>query len=165
MTLSRGILIHTGVALVLVAMIYGLIYAVFVEHQKLDAMGGALADSFVATAERDRAKGDASMRRYADSNDAYVRQVDVHSHWSGLGLLLILLGLAFDNVGYSERVRRWLATVLAIGSSIFPLGVLAETTGLPTGGQWLAAAGAALVTLALAAVVYGFAHAPIVRNS
>src|SRR5512135_102946 len=89
MTLSRGILIYAGVALVLVAMIYGLLYAVLVEHQQLDAMGGALAGSFVAAAEREPAQADPAMRRYADTNYAYVRQVDVHSHWSGLGLLLV----------------------------------------------------------------------------
>ena len=52
MTASRKLLIFGGMTLAALGMLYGVEYAVFTEHQTLDQMGGSLAQSFAAAANR-----------------------------------------------------------------------------------------------------------------
>ncbi|MDP9264398.1 MAG: hypothetical protein M3O85_08785 [Acidobacteriota bacterium] len=158
MTASRKLLLGGGLALVLWAMSFGLWYALFVEHQTLEQMGGALATGFAQAAERTMENARASLATYSKTEFDYVRQVDVHSHWGGLAVLLMLLGVAFDRVGFSERVRTALAAMLVAGSFLFPLGVLLQTVDHGAGPKMLGAAGAALVIFGLAAVAVGFAR-------
>ena len=158
MSAARKLLLGGGLALVLWAMSYGLWYALFVEHQTLESMGGALATGFAQAAGRKMDAAHASLATYSQTEFSYVRQVDVHSHWGGLAVLLMLLGVAFDRVGFSERVRTGLAALLVAGSFLFPLGVLLETMGPGTGPKALAAAGAAMVIAGLGAAAAGFAR-------
>ena len=158
MSPSRKLLLGGGLVLVLWAMSFGLWYALFAEHQTLERMGGALATGFAQAAERKMEDAHASLTAYAAAEFDYVRQVDVHSHWGGLAVLLMLLGLAFDRVGFSERVRTALAALLLAGSFLFPLGVLLQTLDHGAGPKVLGAAGAALVIFGLGAVAVGFAR-------
>src|SRR5207237_1444333 len=82
---ARKVLVFGGLALAAFGMLYGLYYAVFVEHQTLDQMGGSLANAFVHAAQRQMADSRAALDAYASVKYDYVRQVDVHSHWIGLG--------------------------------------------------------------------------------
>jgi hypothetical protein len=158
---SRRLLISGGVALAVFGMLYGLHYAVFVEHQMLDRMGGSLATAFVQVAARNWSGSQAALADYADTKYRYVRQVDVHSHWIGLGMLMIVLGVTFERVGISERSRRWIAAALLAGAIFFPLGVILQTArSVAALGSALAVIGSALVTIALAAVTLGFWRQP-----
>jgi hypothetical protein len=159
MTSSSKILIIGGLALAAFGMLYGLHYAVFIEHQTLDRMGGALANGFVQVAQGQIPEAHASIDSYGRTRYNYVRQVDVHSHWIGLGMLMILLGVVFDSQGFSEQTRRWLALALLTGSLAFPLGVILQTaTHGAIFASVLAVAGSALVTFGLAATALGFAR-------
>ena len=158
MSAARKLLLGGGLALVLWAMSYGLWYALFVEHQTLERMGGALATGFAQAAERKMDDSRASLATYSETEFNYVRQVDVHSHWGGLALLLMLLGVAFDRVGFPERARVRLAALLVAGSFLFPLGVLLQTADHGAGPKALAAAGAAMAILGLGAAAVGFAR-------
>jgi hypothetical protein len=156
---SQKLLIVGGLILATAGMLYGLHYAVFVEHQTLDRMGGSLASAFVEAADRQMPEASRSISAYAATKYDYVRQVDVHSHWIGLAMLMIVLGAAFKSVGFSERGRFWLAMTLVSGSFIFPLGVILQTVS--HGGvvpSSLAILGSAMVTVALAGVAWGFAR-------
>ncbi len=104
MSSSRKLLILGGLALAAVGMLYGLYYALFAEHQALDGMGAALTEAFVTAAERHLPQSNAAIDDYARTKYVYLRQVDVHSHWIGLAMLLIALGAAFDRVNFSERI-------------------------------------------------------------
>ncbi len=99
MSIARRLLIFGGIGLALLGMIYGLWYAVFAEHQELDGMGKSLATGFSAAAERNAAASSAALRQYRELKYAYDRHVDVHGHWIGLAMLLIVLGIASDRVG------------------------------------------------------------------
>jgi hypothetical protein len=157
MSASRKLLVIGGLALALWGMAYGLYYAVFVEHQTLDRIGGALAAGFARAAERKMPEAQASLDAYAQAQFVYVRQVDVHSHWIGLAMILFVLGIAFDRVGFSERQRFAWAMALLIGSVIFPLGVLLETADRGPGPKAVAILGSALIIVSLAAIAWGFA--------
>ena len=157
---SSRLLVIGGLALAGFGMLYGLHYAVFVEHQTLDHLGGSLAQAFSYAADHQWAQSRAALDAYGQTKYDYVRQVDAHSHWIGLAMLMIVLGVAFDSVNSGEGTRRWLAVALLAGSVLFPCGVILETVNP---GAWfpsaLAVAGSAVVTLALAGVAWGFARA------
>jgi len=156
MNRARKLLIFGGIGLATLGMAYGLHYAVFVEHQTLDQMGGSLASAFVQAAERHWDDSQLARIAYTEKKYNYVRQVDVHSHWIGLAMLLIVLGVAFDGVAFAERTRLWIAWALVAGSVVFPLGVILQTMHAVTIGSALAVAGSFLVITALGAIAVGF---------
>lgn len=158
MSSAKRMLLVGGITLSLWGMAYGLWYAVFAEHQALDGIGASLASSFSHAARGDLAGVEGAIAAYRETKYVYDRQVDVHSHWIGLAMLLVIVGIGFDRVAYSERVRTWLAVGLLAGAVLFPLGVLLETVshgGLP---RAVAIAGSGLEILALAGVVLGVAR-------
>ena len=77
--------------------------------------------------ERNSAAAENSLLPYRQAKYAYDRQVDVHGHWIGLAMLLIVLAIGFDHVGFSEKSKLLLAWALFLGSALFPLGVLMQT--------------------------------------
>jgi hypothetical protein len=159
MTAPRKLLIIGGLALASWGMGYGIYYAVFVEHQTLDGLGSALATGFMRAAQRRMPESQAALADAASRSFVYVRQVDAHGHWIGLGLLLVILGIAFDRVALQDRVRFHYALALFLGSVLFPLGVLLETWNRGSGPQAIAVVGSGLVIIGLCGTAWGFARA------
>ena len=155
---ARRLLIVGGIGLALLGMIYGLWYAVFAEHQELDGIGKSLATGFSAAAQHDPAAAQSAIQQYRELKYAYDRHVDVHGHWIGLGMLLIVLGIGLDRVGFNEQLKMLLAAGLMLGSLLFPLGVLLQTLSHGPGPRALAVLGSALVIVALAGMTVGFAR-------
>lgn len=153
---ARRLLLFGGVALAILGMSYGLWYAVFAEHQALDGIGHSLASGFQAAAGRNSVAAANSLLQYREAKYAYDRQVDVHGHWIGLAMLLIVLGIAFDHVGHPEKFKLFLAWALLIGAVLFPLGVLLQTWSHGALPRAVAILGTALVIAALTGIVFGF---------
>lgn len=160
MSAARRLLILGGLGLALLGMIYGLWYAVFAEHQELDGIGKSLATGFSAAAGRDSTAAEDALQQYRELKYTYDRHVDVHGHWIGLAMLLIVLGIAFDRVALAEQVKLLLSAGLLLGSLLFPLGVLLQTFSHGVAPQAVAVAGSALVIVSLAGMTMGFARAP-----
>jgi len=159
MTSSRKLLIFGGMALATLGMLYGLYYAVFVEHQTLDQMGGSLARSFTAAASRNLGESRAALEQYGETKYDYVRQVDAHSHSIGLGMLMIVLGVIFERVSFGEGIRQFIAFSLLAGSVLFPLAIILQTYNhRALIFKALAVAGSGLVISGLAATAWGFAR-------
>ena len=112
---SRRLLIIGGIALTVWGMGYGLWYAVFAEHQALDGIGSALATGFNAAANRDQARSSEALEQYREAKYRYDRQVDAHSHWVGLAMVLIVLGIGFDSVNFPQKQKLALAWALLAG--------------------------------------------------
>jgi hypothetical protein len=108
-------------------MSFGLWYAVFAEHQALDRIGSSLAASLVHAAERRVSDSQTALKQYSEAQYNYVRNVDVHGHWIGLAMLLVVLGIAFNRVSFAEPVRVWLALGIFLGAFLFPFGVFLQT--------------------------------------
>lgn len=156
---ARKLLIFGGLALAALGMLYGLQYAVFVEHQTLDQMGGSLAKGFVQAANRQMPEAHVSIAGYAAVKYDYVRQVDLHSHWIGLGMIMIVLGVVFDRVAFGSAVQFGVALAFSVGAAIFPLGVILQTmTHGASFASALAIVGSALVIASLAFIALGFAR-------
>jgi hypothetical protein len=156
---SSRLLVIGGLWLVAFGMFYGLYYAVFIEHQTLDRMGGSLAKAFVHAAERNPEQSKAALDVYGDTKYDYVRQVDAHSHWIGLAMLMIVLGAAFQRVNFGEGTRQIIAMALLVGAATFPLAVILQT--YHHGSVVLKAltvASSGLVIVALVATGWGFAR-------
>ena len=158
MSRSRKTLLVGGLLLVIWGMSYGLYYALFDEHQTLESITVSLARSFSLAAGKQMEPARAALDSYAAAKFEYVREVDVHSHWSGLALLLVLFGLIFDQVAFPEPVRRFLASALVSGSFLFPAAVLLQTVNQGMVPKALAAVAAALLIVTLTAVAAGFAR-------
>lgn len=152
---ARQILLFGGIALAILGMSYGLWYAAFAEHQALNGIGHSLASGFQAAAQRDAAARESSLLQYRQAKYAYDRQVDVHGHWIGLAMLLIVLAIAFDHVALSEKLKMLLAWALLVGAALFPLGVLMQTWSHGALPQAIAILGSALVIAALTGIVFG----------
>ena len=159
MTGSSRLLIFGGLALAAFGMLYGLHYAVLVEHQTLDRLGGSLTQAFQHAADRHPAQSQAALDAYRETKYDYVRQVDAHSHWIGLAMLMIVLGVLFERVHFSESMRQAIALSLLVGSAVFPLSVILQTYHHgATILKALAVASSGLVILAMAATAWGFAR-------
>ncbi|MBZ5522501.1 MAG: hypothetical protein LAP21_09705 [Acidobacteriia bacterium] len=155
-TSAKKLLLVGGIALAVLAMSYGLWYAVFAEHQALDGIGGSLSSGMQAAAGRNPAAAETSLLRYREAKYAYDRQVDVHGHWAGLAMLLIVLAIGVDRAGLSEKRKLLLASVLFLGAMLFPLGVLMQTWSHGALPRAIAILGSAMVIAALGGMVFGF---------
>jgi hypothetical protein len=154
---SRRLLILGGIALALWGMGYGLWYAISAEHQALNGIGGALATAFDASAGRNPGDVERAFGNYKEAKYIYDRQVDVHGHWIGLAMLLIVVGIAFDRVRFTERQKLVLACALLAGAAIFPFGVLLQTFDHGAIPRGIAILGSVLVIAALLAITLAMA--------
>lgn len=154
---ARRLLILCGIALALWGMGYGLWYAVFAEHQALNGIGSSLAAAFDASASRNPGAAEAAFNNYKEAKYVYDRQMDVHGHWIGLAMLLIVMGIAFDRVRFPEGYRLVLALALVAGAVIFPFGVLLQTFDHGPIPRGVAILGSALVIIALVGITLGLA--------
>jgi hypothetical protein len=157
MTRARRILLPGGIALAIVGMCHGMWYAVFAEHQALDRIGGSLASAFTHAADRDTAAASIALAEYREAKYQHDRQVDAHGHWIGLAMLLVVLGIVFDAVSFSEKWKLLLAIGLLTGAAVFPLSVLLQTFSHDSFPRTLSIAGSALMIGTLAVTALGFA--------
>ncbi len=157
MTAARRILLIGGIALAVVGMCHGTWYAAFAEHQALDWIGASLASAFTRAAEQNPAQVKAYLSNYREAKYVYERQVDAHGHWIGLAMLLIVLGIAFDRIGFSEKWKLVLAIALLAGAALFPFSVLVQTLDHGPLPRALSVASSGLMITAMAAAALGFA--------
>src|ERR1700757_739678 len=132
-------------------MCHGTWYAVFAEHQALDRIGASLASAFTRAAEQNPAQVRASLANYREAKYVYERQVDAHGHWIGLAMLLVVLGIGFDRVGFPERWKSLLALAMLAGAVLFPLSVLFQALDHGSVPRALSVASSGLMIAAMAA--------------
>ena len=157
MTAARRVLLIGGIALAVVGMCHGTWYAAFAEHQALDRIGVSLASAFTRAAEQDPAQVKASLANYREAKYVYERQVDAHGHWIGLAMVLIVLGIAFDRIGFSEKWKLVLAIALLAGAALFPFSVLIQTLDHGPLPRALSVTSSGLMIAAMAAAAWGLA--------
>jgi hypothetical protein len=160
MSAARRLLLAGGIALAAWGMGHGLWYAVFSEHQALDEIGTSLSAGFAGAAARNPALTEQALLQYQQAKYVYDRQVDVHGHWIGLAMVLIVLGIGLDQLQLSDKTKMLLSMSALLGAFLFPLGVLLQTANHGDGPRALAVLGSALVIVALSAFTLGFARKP-----
>jgi hypothetical protein len=153
---AQQLLLFGGLALAVLGMSYGLWYAVFAEHQALNGIGMSLTSGFQAAAQRNAAGAEKALLQYQQAKYNCDRQVDVHGHWLGLSMLLIVLAIAADRISIVEKWKFLLALSLLVGSVLFPFGVLMQTWSHGTLPRAAAIVGSAMEITSLAGMVLGF---------
>jgi hypothetical protein len=126
MTGSQKILLSGGLALAILGMAYGFWYAVADEHPTLERMGISLASAFAEVAKGEMDPAREFLKTYGETRFEYIREVHTHGHLVALSTLLLVLGLFFNQLAFTERIRLYLASLLVFGTAALPLGSLLE---------------------------------------
>jgi hypothetical protein len=155
MTASQRWLIFSGLALVTAGMVFGFVYTYAVDHQTLPLLREAYRDAFTGAAAHDALASQAALEQAGVMNYRYVRIVDVHTHVIKLATVLLLAGLVYPLVGWSEKTKKVAALCFVAGSVIFPTGVFAEIFSRSMVPKAAAAGGALLVIVSFAVILTG----------
>jgi len=126
------------------------------EHPTLERMGVSLASAFAEVAKGEMEEARQSLETYGETRFEYIREVHFHGHLVALSTLLLILGLFFNQLALSERIRLYLASLLVFGTAALPLGSLLEivlTGPVPTA---VALLGTVAIIGGLGAVAVGF---------
>ena len=120
---ARRLLTLAGIGMILVGMIFGDIFAVFVLHQNAARVGASLT----AAAHAAQAGDSAAVAEHFKNTGAFLEncgtKVDTHVHLIAFGYLALLLALVQPWVGLSENIRRRLAWLFVLGAALLPVGV------------------------------------------
>ena len=120
---ARRLLVIGGIALILVGMMLGDIFAVFVLHQNAARIGRNLLAATQAVAAQDAAGVSNAFQRIGGSLENRGTKVDAHVHMIDFGYLALLFALVQPYVALSERRRKVLAELLIFGAALLPVGV------------------------------------------
>src|ERR1700719_1942958 len=120
---ARRLLLLGGIGLILVGMIFGDIFAVFVLHQNAARVGASLADAAHAALRGDRSQVDTSFQDVGSLLENRGTKVDTHVHMIDFGYLALLLALVQPWVALGESVKKKIAWVFLVGAWLLPVGV------------------------------------------
>ena len=155
MNRSQKLLLSAGLALTILGMVYGFWYAVADEHPTLERMGVSLATAFAEVANGQMGRAQDSLQNYGATRFEYIRDVHTHGHLAALSTLLLILGLFFNQLSFSEKVRLYVASVLVFGAVALPLGSFLEMFFTGPAPMVLSILGAACVIGGLAVAAVG----------
>jgi hypothetical protein len=159
----RRLLLFGGIALILVGMLFGDIFAVFILHQNASKVGESLAAAVRAALLGDSAAVATSLQNVGVFLENRGTKVDTHVHMIGFGYLALLLAVVEPWIAFSAAAKRQIAWLFLLGSWLLPVGVFlihyVGLTGSPfTSIGWASVAadlGGLLVILALLACFAG----------
>ena len=159
----RRILLLNGIALILIGMFFGDIFAVFVLHQNAARVGQNLAAAAQAALAANAATVAASFQNVGAFLENRGTKVDAHVHIIGFGYLALLLAVIEGWIAFSAAAKRRIAWLFLLGSWLLPVGVfLIHYVGLTSSPfaslGWASVAadlGGLLVILALLACFAG----------
>jgi hypothetical protein len=120
---ARRLLTLAGIGMILVGMIFGDIFAVFVLHQNAAHVGASLASAVQAAADGDVAAVASHFKDTGGFLENRGTKVDTHVHLIAFGYLALLLALIQPWVKFGETGRRRLAWLLVFGAVLLPVGV------------------------------------------
>jgi hypothetical protein len=120
---ARRLLLLGGIGLILVGMIFGDIFAVFVLHQNASRVGANL----VAAAHAALAGDAGAARSYFQNVGAFLEnrgtKVDTHVHMIDFGYLALLLAVLEPWIALSAATKRQMAWVFLTGAWLLPVCV------------------------------------------
>jgi hypothetical protein len=120
---ARRLLVIGGVALILVGMLWGDIFAVFVLHQNASRINENLLAATNAVAVHDPSSVPQHFMAIGGFLENRGTKVDAHVHMIDFGYLALLLALVQPFVALSESAKRKLAALLLFGAALLPVGV------------------------------------------
>ncbi len=120
---AERLLLLGGIALILIGMIFGDIFAVFVLHQNAARVGASLSNAAYAALAGDSA---AVLTNFQDVR-AFLQnrgtKVDTHVHMIAFGYLALMLSLLGPWIALSANTKKRLAWVFLCGAGLLPICV------------------------------------------
>ncbi len=120
---ARRLLVLGGIGLILVGMLFGDIFAVFVLHQNAARVGASLAAAAHAALAGDHS---AVLARFQDVG-AFLEnrgtKVDTHVHMTYFGYLALLLAILQPWIAFEEKAKRGFGWLFLAGAALLPAGV------------------------------------------
>ncbi len=120
---ARRLLLLGGIGLILVGMIFGDIFAVFILHQNASRVGASLSNAAHAALAGD---GAAVLRNFQDVGSFLENRgtkVDTHVHMIAFGYLALMLALLTPWIALSANTKRHLAWLFLCGAGVLPVSV------------------------------------------
>ncbi|HXL22291.1 MAG TPA: hypothetical protein VOA78_07490 [Candidatus Dormibacteraeota bacterium] len=161
---ARRILLLGGISLILVGMIFGDIFAVFILHQNASRVGANLAGAAHAALAGDASAAQSYFQNVGAFLENRGTKVDTHVHMIDFGYLALLLAVLEPWIAFSAAAKRRIAWTFLAGAWLLPIGVfLIHYVGLAHSpfesigwASIFADFGGLLVLLALLAYLVGF---------
>jgi hypothetical protein len=120
---AQRLLLLGGIGLILVGMIFGDIFAVFVLHQNAARVGASLAAASHAALAGDSAAVAKNFRDVGGSLENRGTKVDTHVHMIAFGYLALMLALLAPWIALSANTKKRLAWLFLCGAGLLPLCV------------------------------------------
>lgn len=120
---ARRLLLLGGIGLILVGMIFGDIFAVFVLHQNAARVAENLAASAHAVLAGDAAAAQAHFGKAGEFLENRGTKVDTHVHMIAFGYLALMLAVLQPWIALTESAKKRLAWVFLIGAGLLPVCV------------------------------------------
>src|SRR5437870_8815181 len=121
---ARRLLVLGGIGLILVGMLVGDIFAVFVLHQNAAKVGASLSAAAHAAAAGDAKTVVASFQFVGNFLENRGTKVDTHVHMIAFGYLALLLAILQPWVAFSDSAKKKLAWIFLFGAWLRPIRVL-----------------------------------------
>jgi hypothetical protein len=120
---ARRLLALGGIGLILVGMLIGDIFAVFVLHQNAERVGGSLTAAVHAAMAGDSKAVLTSFQATGGFLENRGTKVDTHVHMIAFGYLALMLAILQPWVDVREATKRKLAWIFLLGAGLLPVGV------------------------------------------
>jgi hypothetical protein len=120
---ARRLLVLGGIGLILIGMIFGDIFAVFLLHQNAARVGASLSSAAHAALAGDGAAVLANFQDVGGFLENRGTKVDTHVHMIAFGYLALMLALLAPWITLSADTKKWLAWVFLCGSGLLPVCV------------------------------------------
>src|SRR5712691_9785422 len=120
---ARRLFLLGGIGLILVGMLFGDIFAVFVLHQNAARVGANLARSAHAALDGNSFAVQTDFQNVGKFLENRGTKVDTHVHMTGFGYLALLLALVEPWIALTPRAKRGIAWIFLVGAGLLPVGV------------------------------------------
>src|SRR5216683_8135142 len=120
---ARRLLVLGGIGLILVGMLFGDIFAVFVLHQNAAKVGASLSAAAHAAAAGDAKTVLTSFQSVGNFLENRGTKVDTHVHMIAFGYLALLLAILQPWVALRKGTRKKLAWTFLFGAWLLPVSV------------------------------------------
>jgi hypothetical protein len=120
---ARRLLVLGGIGLILIGMIFGDIFAVFVLHQNAARAGASLSNAAHAALAGDGAAVLTNFQDVGGFLENRGTKVDAHVHMIAFGYLALILSLLTPWIALSANTKKWLAWVFLCGAGLLPICV------------------------------------------
>jgi hypothetical protein len=120
---ARRLLVLGGIGLILIGMIFGDIFAVFVLHQNAARVGASLSNAAHAALAGDGAAVLANFQDVGSFLENRGTKVDTHVHMIAFGYLALMLSLLGPWIALSANTKKRLAWLFLCGAGLLPICV------------------------------------------